>query len=115
MFFLLMIGIQFIATAFQIRAGLTQDFAASFNFTWVRDFISRIWVEMILAMLFLAITGVVLSMLGILLFCVGIYLAIALVMLAQAHIYYQLYSLYLARGGESIPFKPQPVPPAVPA
>lgn len=108
MFFLLLVGMQFVVTAFQIRAGLTQDFAASFNFTWVRDFISRVWVEMILAMLFVAVTAIVLVVLGALVLCVGMYLAIAVVMMAQAQIYYQLYCLYLSRGGEPIPLKPAP-------
>lgn len=111
---LLMLVLQFVVLGFQIRAGLAQDFAASFNFGWVRDFLASVWLEMLLAMLFLAVTGWVLIVLGLLAFCVGAWLAMAWVLLAQAHIYFQLYRLYLARGGMPVPLKaPMPLPGAV--
>lgn len=90
---------------FLLRAGLSQDFATAFNFAFVIDFIRTTWLEMILAQLFLTISGVFVATIGLLLCCVGVYPAATLVMLAQAHIYFQLYQLYLARGGTPIPLK----------
>jgi hypothetical protein len=54
-------------------------------------------------MLFLAVSSMVVMFLGMMAFCVGMYPAMAIVMLARAHAEYQLYELYLARGGEPIP------------
>ena len=108
--FLLILLLQLVISGFQLRAGLSQDFGTSFNFTWVRDYVSRMWVELLLSMLFLMITGAVLALLGALLFCVGLYVAAAWIMLAQAHLYFQLYRIYLARGGMEIPLKPVPRP-----
>jgi hypothetical protein len=53
----------------------------------------------------MSLGGMLLVMVGYMVFCVGAYAAIALIFVAQAHMYYQLYELYLARGGEPIPFK----------
>ncbi|MBL9125509.1 MAG: DUF4013 domain-containing protein [Planctomycetaceae bacterium] len=110
---MMMVLLQLVISAFQLRAGLAQDFAASFDFAWVRDYVARIWVELLLSGLFLVLTGWVLALGGLLLFCIGIYLAMAWIMLAQAHLHFQLYRLYLARGGREIPLKP--LPPAMPA
>jgi hypothetical protein len=90
-----------------LRAGLAQDFGAAFDFAWIKDFIGRTWVEMILTTLFLTFSSIVVILLGLLAFCVGMYAAVAVVMLAQAHIMYQLYMLYLSRGGTPIPLKPR--------
>lgn len=92
-----------------LKAGLQQDLGAAFDFAWIKDFIAKTWLEMVLSFLFLAFTGFLFTMLGLLLFCIGMYAGIAVVMLAQAHIQYQLYSLYLARGGTPIPLKVRPV------
>jgi len=102
-----------------LRAGLTQDFAEGFNFGWALDFLKKTWLEMFLASLFWAFAAVVLSLLGLLACFIGIYLVIPLVWLAQAHLLYQLYLIYLARGGKPIPIKPlasmsPPMPPVSP-
>jgi hypothetical protein len=60
---------------------------------------------MILAQLFVVISGMIVGTIGLLVCCVGFYPATTLVMLAQAHIWFQLYQLYLARGGTPIPLK----------
>jgi hypothetical protein len=88
-----------------IRAGLTQDFGATFNFDWIKSFLSKTWREMILGTLFLAATGMLAGWAGALVCCVGAYPAAALVILAQSHIFYQFYAIFLARGGEPVPLK----------
>ncbi len=90
-----------------LRAGLAQGFAEAFEFDYIKHFVSLMWKETILGSLFLALSGMVAVFAGMAVFCVGSYVALALMMLAQAHIYFQLYQLYLMRGGEPIPLQPQ--------
>jgi len=92
-----------------MRAGLQQEFGAGFDFAWAFDFFKRVWLEILLSALFLAVTAVILSFLGLLAFCVGVFAVQAIVMLAQAHFWYQLYALYLGRGGQPIPLKSMPM------
>ena len=99
-FFTVMIYI----SAMVLRSGLSQDFASAFQIAWINDFVRRMWVELVLAGLFLWATMTVLEILGILALCVGLFFALALVTLAFAHILYQLYAVYLSRGG--IPVSP---------
>lgn len=92
-----------------LRAGLSQEIGEAFKFAWISDFASKIWFEAILMSLFLAASGLGVLIVGLLMACVGYYFAIGLVSLAQAHLSYQLYQLYLTRGGEPIPLKMPPV------
>jgi len=91
-----------------LRAGLSQDFATAFDMSFVRDFIRRVWLEIVLEQLFLIVTGILLACVGSLLCCIGALPAYALFIMAQAYIYHQLYRLYLARGGTPIPLKAPP-------
>lgn len=102
----LMIAASLFITPMVLRAGLQGDFGAAFNFGWALDFIKKTWLEMILANLFIQLTGMLLTFIGLLVLCVGIYPANALVFMAQAYMFYQLYLLYLSRGGTPIPIKP---------
>ena len=99
---------------FILRAGLSQDFASGFDFGWARDFIKRVGMDTLLANLFFTITYFILAMLGLLAFCVGVYAAAAVAILAWSHLAFQLYSVYLSRGGMPVPLKPEPPPPAPP-
>ena len=94
----------------QIRAGLEQDFGAAFNFGWVLDFIKKTWVDMLMALLFLAFTATLLVMLGYVACFVGVFFALPIVYLAQAHFQYEVYLLFLSRGGQAIPIKLSPSP-----
>ncbi len=96
---------------FIVRAGISQDFASGFDFGWARDFVQRVGTDTLLANLFLTVTYFILAMLGLLAFCVGVYAAAAIVFLAWCHLMYQLYAVYLSRGGTPVPPKvetPQP-------
>jgi hypothetical protein len=97
-----------------IRAGLTQDFGQGFNMGWALAFLKKMWLEVLLSGLFLGMTGMLLYTLGLMALCVGAFAAMAVVMLAQTHFYYQLYAIFLARGGEPIPLKPRMPPPMMP-
>jgi hypothetical protein len=71
----------------------------------VLDFSKKVWFETVLVSLFLAMSLLVMFVAGFLMACVGLYFTMALASLAQAHLMYQLYQLYLSRGGEPIPLK----------
>jgi hypothetical protein len=86
-----------------LRSGLAQDFAEGFNLDFLKSFLARVWKELLLGSLFLAMTGILAVLVGAAVFCVGVYFAASLLMLAQAHIWYQIYQIYLARGGKPIP------------
>lgn len=100
-----LLAMNFVLVPMTIRAGLSQDFAQGFNIGWAIDFVKRTWVEMLLGSLFLMFSGMLLVMCGLLVFCVGMYPAAVIVMLAYAHFFWQLYEIYLQRGGEPVPLK----------
>lgn len=91
-----------------LRAGLTQDFAAAFDFGFIKDFIAKTWLECILAYLFFMLGNFVVTLAGMCLCFVGVYPASVVGMLAHTHFHYQLYEIYLSRGGRPIPLKVAP-------
>jgi len=101
----LFVLIGLLMTPIVLRAGLAQDFGKAFDLAFAKGFVRRVWVEMVLACLFLMVTYPIILMGGMALCFVGVYPAAVLFMLAQIHLVYQLYELYLARGGTPIPLK----------
>lgn len=87
---------------FMLRAGLAQDFMEGFNFGWVTDFLKKTWKEGFKAILFLIFTAAMLSFLGILACYVGMFVVMPFIFFAQAHLYFQMYLLYLSRGGTPV-------------
>ena len=106
-----MVGVSLVSIPLTLRAGLQQDFAAAFSLDYVKQFVGLMWREMILTSVFLIGTSVLLQFAGMLLCIVGIYPAMAIWMFASVHLHYQLYELYLQRGGTPIPLKDEPVGP----
>jgi hypothetical protein len=88
-----------------LRAGLSQDFVAAFQFNWIIDFVKKMYIEMILTGLFLMATAMALGLLGFLACFIGIFAVVPILLLAQTHLLYQLYSIYLTRGGMPVPVK----------
>jgi hypothetical protein len=113
LFFAAMVGLMLVMTPLMIRAALVQDFGQSFSLQWTKDFIALTWREMVLETLFSWVTSIPLVILGYLLCFVGLYPAMALMLAAQWHLNFQLYRLYLARGGAAI--APKGFPPPLPA
>jgi hypothetical protein len=114
-FLIFVASLGIVLTPIYLRAGLSQDFVETFRFRWIGDFIRRMWLESLLVNLFATFSSLVVMLLGCVLLCYGIFLAGALMALVGAHLNYQIYELYLARGGEPIPLKPLPgeVPPVI--
>jgi hypothetical protein len=92
-----------VAMPMALRAGLSQEFALGDCWDFARDFLRRVGRELLLAQLFLTVTTPLVALVGLLLCFIGVYPAIAVICLAGAHLYYQLYELYLERGGVEIP------------
>ena len=114
-FFTLILSMAVALTPFLLRGGLSQDFAHTFHFRWTKDFLRKMWLETILVNLFVMLASLVLMPLGCLACGYGMLLVAVLFSIVGAHLNWQLYELYLARGGEPIPLKPLPadVPPVV--
>jgi hypothetical protein len=90
-----------------LRAGLAQDFGQAFNLRWIKDFLAKVGVQTLLFTLFLMVTGASLGIIGYAACFIGLLPVIFLLAgPVVAHAHYQLYRLYLARGGEPIPLKP---------
>ena len=102
---LLSCAVSVIMVPMVLRAGLSQDFAQAFQFGFIRDYFQKMWLETLLASLFVMGTGMVLMMVGMVACFIGMYPAMTLMLLAQTHLHYQLYELYLRRGGQVIPLK----------
>jgi hypothetical protein len=106
LYFVLLIGANMLVIPLMIRAGYCQDLGQALDFHFVKSFVQLMWKEIIITNLFLMVATIPLMLIGLLMCLVGIYLTIGVMMLAQAHLIdYQLYAIYLSRGGEPIPLK----------
>ena len=117
LFFAVMIfAMMLVLVPLKIRASLAQDFVKAFDVGFVKRFLTLTWKEIVLSSLFLMITGTLFVCLGMVVFCVGMYFAIVLVYFSWTHLHKQLYTLYLSRGGEPVPFSPKlnDAPPTMP-
>jgi hypothetical protein len=94
-----------------LRLGLSQNLAIGFNLRWCGDFLRRMWVEIVLSTLFVLMTGTVLTLLGCVFVFIGSYVGWAWATMASAHLSWQIYEIYLARGGQGVPLKPKQVAP----
>lgn len=86
-------------------AGLSEEFNFAKMSAFVRDFLPRVKKELILAILFVVGTGIVFSFVGMCALFVGIYFAAVAINMAAHHLMFQLYELYLERGGTPIQSK----------
>jgi uncharacterized protein DUF4013 len=106
-YFVLLIGTMFVLTPLTLRASITQDFAQSFNFAFVKRFVALVWKEIILSSAFLVVASVLLACVGVLALCIGLVFATVPIYFCWVHLHKQLYALYLSRGGEPIPLSPK--------
>lgn len=87
-----------------LRSAMTKDFMQGFNLDFIKQYLSRIWKELLMGMLVIIVVTPFLAIAGFLALCIGYLFALSLVTLAYGHLQYQLYRLYLERGGEPIPY-----------
>jgi hypothetical protein len=98
----MMVGLSLITTPIMLRGGMTQDFGAAFDIAWIKDFLGKMWKESVLSTLFVLVSALVLTLFTCFL---GAFLVIPVLPFVQAHFLYQLYTMYLLRGGTPIPVK----------
>ena len=100
------LGIQVVITPLLLRAAMDKDFGAIFDLAWARDFLSRTGMDSVKVHLFVIVISLGFFLLGVIACVIGIFPAFAFVMLVQAHLYGQLYLLYLRRGGRRVELAP---------
>jgi hypothetical protein len=86
-----------------VRAALDRDFGGIFDMVWARDFLRRTGREGWKVHLFVIAINIGLFVVGLLALFIGVFPALAFGLLVQAHLYGQLYLLYLRRGGAPVP------------
>lgn len=85
------------------------DFGAAWSFS--KDFYSKNGLSNLLMIsLVCMIINVILMIVGVFVFCLGYYVAMAVIVMADGHILWQLYRRHLERGGSSIPRFEKPKP-----
>lgn len=100
----------FVQTPLAIRGGLSGDIGQAFQFSWAMDFIKRTWLEMLLVMLFQIALSVPLMMFVLATCYLGLVPGIGYMILVIAWLNFQLYRVYLSRGGAPVPLKLAPLP-----
>jgi hypothetical protein len=86
-----------------IRAGITQDFGSAFDMGWIKSFVAKMWLDIILSTLVIGLVSGVISTCT----CfVGLILLIPVAPLVTAHLWFQFYVIFLARGGQPITIRP---------
>jgi hypothetical protein len=111
-----MIAFQIIVTPLMIRATITQDFKSAFDWGFLKDFLRRVWRELVGSMLFMLGVSLCLMVLAVVTCYIGAILAAPVAVFGWHHLQKQLYQLYLARGGEPVPLSPKlrDLPPPLP-
>jgi hypothetical protein len=90
-----------------LRSCRTQNLSEAFSFSWSKDFIGRMWLDILLSMIVLTLMGMVLMVIGYLMICVGAILVMPLIYFMWFHVEWQLYKVYLSRGGQPVPLSPK--------
>ena len=85
-----------------LRSGLQLNFQTGFSYGFIRDFIKRVGGQVILWALILVVISIPLYFLGYLALLIGIYPVAAALYFVGYHLMFQMYDLYLERGGEEI-------------
>jgi membrane-associated HD superfamily phosphohydrolase len=104
---LLMCAMNVVVAPLVLRASLMQAFVAALDFRFMKQFFALTWKETLLSTLFVMAVSLLLQLLGLLACCIGAYAVPVITMFATMHLHKQVYALYLARGGEPIPFSPK--------
>jgi hypothetical protein len=104
-FFIVNILIMFVLVPLRLWAGLAQDFNLGKMWAFMREFFGLVLVDLLWCELFNVVASMAMMMVGLLMCFVGIYFTMTVVMFAQSHLVYQVYELYLERGGAAIPLK----------
>lgn len=103
---LVLLAMTFVIKPLMIRAALIQDFGKAFDFSFVKSFVSLVWLELVLSVLFMMLGAFVISLVGMLALCVGMFFTPPVIYFMMVHLDRQIYRLYLSRGGAEVPLSP---------
>jgi hypothetical protein len=92
--------------AAQTRAELTEDFGQALSFGKIMSYAKATFGRVLIKNFIYFFVALGIILIGMLLCYLGIYPAAVVLQIASMHLRYQIYSDYLARGGEPIPMKP---------
>ena len=109
----LVLLLNMITVPFMLQAGLARNLSTDGGlcFRRVRQFMKLTWKELLLGSLFLSVTAIPLFFAGLACCYVGVFAVGPWITFAGTHMQYQLYEIFLARGGEPIPLPQPPQPP----
>jgi hypothetical protein len=93
-----------------LRSGLSQGLGFEQAVPFLQDFLKRVGKEVVLVQLFVFGTAIVILPIAELMCILPVFPAMVVVQMAQFHLLYQLYGLYLQRGGMPIPLQLETVP-----
>jgi hypothetical protein len=112
----LMLAYQVLVTPLMLRATITQDFKSAFDLAFMKAFVSRVWKELLAAMVFMFGLGLCTMIITVVTCYIGMFFVMPVVIFSWHHLQKQLYQLYLKRGGEPVPLSPKlmDLPPALP-
>jgi len=96
-------------TPMYVRSGLSQSFKEGFNFSWCKQFFRLVWFELLLVKLFIMVSGIIAALVGIGFCFIGVFFTVTFFLIASMYLDFELYKLFLLRGGEPVPLK-APVP-----
>ena len=106
LFVVLILGLSAVLTIVEmpliLHAGLARELRFKEMLAFARDFVKRMWKEELFVVLFMMVTGMALSLVGMCAFFVGFYFAVVAINMAFHHLLFQMYELYLKRGGSPI-------------
>lgn len=111
----LMVGLRLVINPLVLKASLSGEAADLFDISFMTDFVRRTWRESLLELTWMFVTYPIVILVGYMLCLIGVLPAAALWMMADAHTNWQLYEIYLARGGRPIRLKSDKPGPVVPA
>jgi hypothetical protein len=104
----LMVSMTLLMMPMMLRAGISQELGQAFDFGWAKQFISLMWKDILVGTLAMAGAAIAAEVVGLMLFCVGIYPLMVAVFFANTHFQWQLYEIFLSRGGTPVPQKIRP-------
>ena len=103
-------------TPLLVRGTITQDFAKAFNIQFMRSFLTLVWKELLVSMLYISGAVLCLMIVALCTCYIGGFLLAPVVMFSWHHLEKQLYHVYLSRGGKAVPQSPNlfDIPPQPP-
>ena len=99
------IGIRLILNPLILKASLSGEAGDMFDIAFMTDFVRKTWRETIWEVLWVYVTWPIVAILGLMFCIIGILPAFAWSLMADAHTNWQLYEVYLARGGKPVQLK----------